>query len=149
MHADGGDFFFADAAAGHGPNAGELADALGKHAEVAAGADECFFEQANVVYRAEVRAFFAGEIATQIDDGVSDELTWTVVGDIAPAVDLVQLDASLGKQVVADEDVGARRISSEGKNWWVLQEEKRVVDQVLLSSCDDLLLDGEGLRIGD
>jgi hypothetical protein len=96
-----------------------------------------------------VRAFFAGEIAAQIDNGISDELTWTVVSDIAPAVDLVQLDSSLDKQVVAGKDVGAMRVSSQGEHRWVFQKEKRIVDKVLLASRDDLLLDGEGLRIGD
>jgi len=36
---DGSDFLFADAAAGHSPDACEFADALGHDAEVAAGAD--------------------------------------------------------------------------------------------------------------
>ena len=107
VDADGGDLLLRDAAAGDGPDAGELADALREHAEVAAGADEDLFEQADEVDRAEVRALLAGEVAAQIEDGVADELAGAVVGDVAAAVDLVELDAALAEELVGGEDVGA------------------------------------------
>ncbi len=52
VHADGGDFLLTDAASGQRPHAGELADALGHHAELAAGADQDLFQQANIIDRA-------------------------------------------------------------------------------------------------
>ena len=107
MHADGGDLFLRDAAPRQRPDAGAFADALRHHAEVAAGADQHLFEQADEVDRAEMRAFLAGEVAAQIDDGIADELAGAVIGDVAAAVDLVELDAALRQEFVAGEDVGA------------------------------------------
>ena len=72
-----------------------------------------------------------------------------MVGDISSAVDLVQLDSSLDKQVIAGKDVGTMRVSSQGEHRWMFQKEKGIPDKVLFASRDDLLLDGEGLRIGD
>src|SRR5258707_14666161 len=106
MNTDGGDLFFPDAACGHGPDGGKFADALGHHAEVAAGADESFFEQADVIHGAEVRALFSGKIATQIEDGISDELTWAVVRNVSAAIDLMHLYSALCEQLIADQDVG-------------------------------------------
>ncbi len=68
VDADGGDLLFVDAADGiglhiwvnDGPDAGALRDALGHHAELAAGADEDLFEQADEVDGAEMRALLAG-----------------------------------------------------------------------------------------
>ena len=79
------------------PDAGALADALRHDAEVAAGTDEDLFEHADEVDGAEVRAFFAGQVAAQIDDGVADELAGAVIGDVAATVDLVELDAALAR----------------------------------------------------
>jgi hypothetical protein len=43
-----------------------------------------------------MRAFFAGEIAAEIEDGIADELTRTVVGYVSAAVDFVELHTSPG-----------------------------------------------------
>src|SRR5260370_13496896 len=137
MNSNGGDLFFADTASGHGPDTGELTDALGHHAEVAAGSDQSFFEEANVVHGAEVWAFFSGKIATQIEDGIPDELTWAVVGNVSTAIDLVQFHPALCEQFVADQDVGAMRIATERKHRRMFQQEQRVVDKVLLPCSDD------------
>ena len=78
---------------------------MGEDAEVAAGADEDLFEKADEVYWAEMRAFLAGEIATKVNDWVADELTWTVIGDVAAAIDLVEFHAALSEEFVGGEDV--------------------------------------------
>ena len=114
-----------------------------------AGADQRLFEQANEVDRAEMRAFFAGQIAAQIDDGIADELAGAVVGDIAAAIDLVQLHAALCEQFVAGEDIGAMRVAAKREHRRMLQQQQRVADEVLLARSDDLLLDGEAFRVGD
>ena len=145
MDADGGDLFLGDAAAGDGPDAGAFADALGHHAEVAAGADEDLFEQADEVDRAEVWAALAGEVAAQIDDGIADELTGAVVGDVAAAIDFVDLDAALSEVLVRGKDVGAGGVASEREDGRMLEEEQRVADELLLAGGDDPLLDRERL----
>src|SRR5260370_34354932 len=132
MNSNGGDLFFADAASGHGPEAGELTDALGRHAEVPAGSDQSFFEQANVVHGAEVWAFFSGKIATQIEDGIPDELTWAVVGNVSTAIDLVQFHPALCEQFVAGQHVGAMRIATERQHRRMFHAEECVVEKVLV-----------------
>ena len=97
VDADGGDFLFADGAAGEGPDAGQFGDPLCGNAEVLAGEDEGFLDQANKVDGAEVGAALAGQVAAEVEDGVADELAWAVVGDVAAAVDLVNLGAAAGK----------------------------------------------------
>jgi hypothetical protein len=105
VDADGGDLFLGDGAASIGPDAGELADALGGDPEVFAGEDEGFFHEADEVDGAEVGALFAGEVAAEVEDGIADELAGAVVGDVAAAVDLVDGDAFAGEEVVGGEDV--------------------------------------------
>jgi hypothetical protein len=95
MPRDGGDFLFRDGAAGDGPDAGASGDALRGDTEVGAGADEGFFEEADVLDGSEARVE-----AAQIEDGVADELSGSVVGDVASAIDLVDLDAAAGQQFV-------------------------------------------------
>ena len=82
-----------------GPDASALAMRCAMNAEVVADADDDLFEQAHEVDRAEVRALFAGPVAAQVDDGVADELAGAVVGDVAAAVDLVQLDVAARREV--------------------------------------------------
>ena len=149
MDADGGDLLFANAAAGQGPDAGEFADALRGHAEVFAGEDEGLFHQADEVDGAEVRAAFAGQVAAEIEDGVADELAGAVVGDVAAAVDLVDLDAAAGKELVGGEDVGAGGVAAEGEDRRVLEEEERVADGAGFARGDDLSLDAQAFGVGD
>jgi hypothetical protein len=43
-----------------------------------------------------MRTTFARKVATEVEDGVADELAGPVVGDIATAIDLVDLYAAVG-----------------------------------------------------
>src|ERR1035441_316926 len=95
-----------------GPDAGAAWDAPGQHAEVGAGADEGLFHHADEVdgpQKSVARVALAGPFAPQVEDGVADELAGTVIGDVAAAVDLVELDAARDKEFVAGDDVVARR----------------------------------------
>lgn len=95
VDADGGDFFLGDCAGGKGPDAGASGNALGGNAKVRAGADEGFFEEADVVDGSKSRGK-----ATEIEDGIADELAGTMIGDVASAVDFVDCDAAAGKDLV-------------------------------------------------
>src|SRR5271163_4414176 len=61
----------------------------------------------------------------------------------------MELDAALREFFVAGEDVGAVSIAAERQNGWVLQHQKRVTNQILLSRGDDLLLDSESIAVRD
>ena len=124
VDADGSDLFLKDAAPGEGPDTGALADALGHDAEVAAGADKNLFEQTNVVDRTEVRAFLAGEVAAEVDDGIADELARAVVGDVSTAIDFVEFDSALGEKIVAGENVGAMAVAAKSEDRRVFEQEQ-------------------------
>src|ERR1039458_10902297 len=101
--------------AAEGPDAGAAWDALGQHAEVGAGADEGFFHHADEVdgpQKSVARAALAGPFAAQVEDGVADQLAGTVIGDIAAAVDLVELDAARSEELIAGDDVGAGGVAA-------------------------------------
>lgn len=153
VDADGGDLFFLHGGvwrgSGHRPYAGALADALREDAEVVAGANDGFFHEADEVDGAEVRALFAGEIAAQIEDGVADELSGTVVGDISAAIDLVYLDALCGEEFITREDIGAGGVAAEGKDGGMLQQDERVSDALCLARGDDLVHDADAFCVGD
>ncbi len=149
MDADGGDFFLLNAASGNRPDAGSPGDALCHHAEVAAGTDEDFFEQTNIIHWTKMGTFFAGQIAAQIDDRVADELARAMVGDIAASIDLVQFDAALLQKLVRGEDVGTAGIAAESEDWGVFKQEEGVADEILFARDDYLLLDGEAFRERD
>ena len=137
----------AGSAAAEGPDAGALGDALGHDAEVGAGADQRFFQHADEVDGAEEGAALAGPVAAQIDDGVADELAGAVVGHVAAAVDLVQLDAAGGEELIAGEDVGAGRVAAEGDDGRMLQQQQRVADEACLARGNHAGLDGEAFGV--
>ena len=72
-----------------------------------------------------------------------------MVGDVAAAVDLVDLDAALGEEIVGREDVGASGVAAEGEDGRVLEEEERVADGTCLACCDDLVLNAQAFCVGD
>ena len=96
VDADGCDFFLGDAAAGECPYSGLAGDALGQHAILGAGADQGFFQPADIFDGAEVGTFLAGKFSAQIEDWIADDLARTVIGDVAAAIDFVDLDAAAG-----------------------------------------------------
>jgi len=149
VDADGGELLFADGAAGERPDAGEFGDALGGDAEVFTGVDEGFFHEADEVDGAEVWALFAGEVASEIEDGVADELAGAVVRDVAAAVDLVDFDGFLGEGLVGGQDVGAAGVAAEGEDGGVFEEEEGVADAVGFAGGDDFGLEAEAFGVGD
>ena len=76
------------------------ARALGRDAEVGRRPDQHLFEVAHV-------AVHVAAIRPQIDDRIADELAGTVVGDVAAAARLEQLDAARRERLRRGEDVRA------------------------------------------
>jgi hypothetical protein len=149
VDTDCGDFFLGNASPRERPDTGKFADPLCHHAKVTAGTDERLFEEANIVNWAEVWAFFSREVAPEIDDGVSDELTWAGVGDVASAVDLMQFNSALRQHFITDQNIRAMRIAAECKYRRMFQQKQGVADKVLLPGSNYLLLDGHGLCVWD
>jgi hypothetical protein len=149
MNPDSGHLFFQDSATRHRPDAGSFADPLRHHAEVRAASNQNLFEETDEVHRPQVRSFFTRQISAKVDDGISNQLAGPVIGNVAAAVDLVHLNATAGQEQLTSEDVRAMRVAAERYYRGMFEEEQRVVNLVSLSRSDDLLLDGETLRIGD
>ncbi len=82
-------------------------DALRRHAELPAHPDQHLFQQTDEVHWAQMRTALAGQVAAQIDDGIPHQLSGPVVGDIAAAVDFMQLDALRPQQLVGGEHMFA------------------------------------------
>ena len=127
---------------GIGPDAGEVADALGLDAVVGADAHEDLFEQADVGDDSEF-----GSKAAQVEDGVGDQLSGAVEGDIAAAVDLVHLDAAGGEQLARGDDVGRTRVASQGDDRRMLDKEQDVGDASLLAQLDQCFLQAQSGRV--
>jgi len=107
-------------AAVHGtPNASEAADSTGGYAELPAKTNEGLFHQAHKINGAESAA--AGVFqAAQVKDGVADQLTGTMISDVAAAVDLVEGYAAAGQQLIRGQNVAAIGIASKSENRRVL-----------------------------
>lgn len=149
MHTDGRNLLFVNAAAGEGPDAGKLADALRGYGEVLAGQDECFFHQANKIDWSEMRSALAGQVAAEVEDGIADELPRAVVGNISAAIDLVDFDAAASQKIIVGKDVCARCIAAKRENRWVLKQNKRVSDDAGLACGHDLGLNAQAFRVGN
>ncbi len=149
MHTERGNFFLPNTASSNRPDAGQLADALRHYPELPAGANQNLFKETYIIYRTKVRPFFAGKIASEIDDGVAHQLPGTVVGYVATAIDLMQLHATLRKQLIAGDYVRPVSIAAQRDNWWMLQQQEGILDEVLLSCRDDLLLNRKSFLIRD
>jgi hypothetical protein len=93
VHANGRDLLFSYTAASQRPDASESADALCGNTKVLTCKDEDIFHEANKVDRSKVRSSFAGQVTSQIENRIANQLTWTVVGHVAAAIDFVNLDA--------------------------------------------------------
>jgi hypothetical protein len=134
VDADGADFSFASRAGllvvKAAPNAGESGDATGTDAVDSAEADEGFFHHADEVDWTEAAA--AGVLkAAEIEDGVADQLSGAVVGDVAPAIDFVQGDTAAGQQFIRGKDVGSAGVAAEGEDRGMLEQKDGVFDETI------------------
>ena len=131
------------------PDAGELADAAGGKAELAAEADEGFFHEADEVDRPEAAAGGGVAQAAEIEDRVADQLAGAVVGHVAAAVDLVEGNAAALEQLVRRQNVGTVGVAAQGEHGRMLQQQEHVGDAILLAEIDELGLQAQGLGVVD
>ncbi len=87
--------------------------------------------------------------AAQVEDGIADELSGAVVGDVAAAVDLVKGDTAAGKQFIGGEDVGAAGVAAKREHRGMFEEEKNVFDTAIETESGDLSLKAKCLVVGN
>ena len=99
------------------PHTGEPVNAFGVYVEGRGGVNENLFEQAHV--SADIK-----RIIVEPEDGVCDELSRAVVGDIASAIGLLQVDAELSEGAgVGEEVLGCGCTLADGDDGWVFDED--------------------------
>ena len=123
---------------GEGPDTGHAADALGLDGVLGADAHQDLFKEADVGDDSE----FGSERA-QIEDGIGDKLSGTVKGDIAAAIDLVNLNATGGEQLARGDDVALAGVAAQGDDRRMLDEEQHVANALLLAELDERLLQAQ------
>ena len=139
VDAEGGDFGVLAR-----PHASQPGDALRWDFEIGAGADEDFFEAANVFDDAERFAgCTVGGKSAQIEDGIGDELAGAVESNVAAAVALEDFNPALGKEFGRREDIFRFGIAAEGNDGRVLEKKNNVADAGFFAERDELFLQAE------
>ena len=84
-------------------------------------------------------------VRLQQEDGIADQLSRAVVGDVATAARLVQFDAAPREFVGRDEKVGAARADAKRDDGWMLQQQQLIGDAVVLAVGHEPLLQAHGI----
>lgn len=141
------------ALAGRDPDAGGFGVSLALDAVVGEGVDDGLLEEPHVAVEAEGFAGVGVGESLEVDDGVGDDLSGAVVGDVAAAVGLVEFDTQGGEALGIGQDVvGGTLAAGDGDDGWVLDEVDGAEVALGVASClDELILagplDGEGVLI--
>lgn len=139
---------------GFDPDASGFGVAVALDAVGVEGVDDGLFEEAHVAVEAKGLAGVCVGEAFEVEDGVGDDLARAVVGDVAAAVGLVELDALGGEAVGVGEDVACGPLAAgDGDDGRVLDEvDGAQVARGVAPGFDELglagALDGEGFLIG-
>jgi hypothetical protein len=76
-------------------------------------------------------------MAAEIKDGIADDLTRAVEGDIATAITFEKLDAALGEGFGGGDDICGFRVAAQRDDWFVLEQEKDVADFFFFAEVDE------------
>ena len=131
VHAEGGEFFFACGLSD--PYAVAIRDAFGRDFEIGRRADHGFFELLDVP------AHVATEFG-EIKDGIADNLSGAVIGDVATAVGCVEGDVHLCEQAVTGAEMFFFSVAAERDHVGVLAEQQHVGNGAGFAGFDELLL---------
>ena len=146
MNADGSQLFLGDAAARRGPHARAPRHAPGAYRVLARDPDQGFFQQAHIVDHAQPCAAL-GPMRPQVEDRIADQLTRSVIGHIAAALDDVQSRAAPIQFGIGREDKLTPGISAQRQHRRVLQQQQHVADSVRAPQLYQLLLKPQRPRI--
>ena len=120
------------------------ADAARVTPKSADGANQHFLEVAHV-------AVHVAAIRIEVDDRIADELTRAVIGDVAAAPGLDELDAPRGSASGVSSDVRSivPRLDAERDDRRMLQEQQLIADRAGFSLLDQLPLQLQRVGVGD
>src|SRR5579863_4077770 len=153
VDAEGGDF-----GVGVGPDAGQSRDAFRRNLKIGAAPDQYFLQAPDVLDGAKR---FASSVvrrkATQIKNGISDQLSRAVKGNVAAAIAFEDLDAPLGEELGRGQNVLGLRVAAKSNDRRVLQEKNNVSDasffaqpnQLFLQALSGGVINGAELENGD
>lgn len=123
-HADGGDLpLVSNGALGADPHAREAFYAHAFDAEFAQRADLHLFKVSHVLVH-------VASIGLQVEDGITDELSWAVISHVSAATRLVNRHALPRKLLIGSNDVSRAmaRFHAEGNDGWMFEQQQRVAD---------------------
>ena len=88
-------------------------------------------------------------IGIEVDDRIADELTGTVIGDVAAASGFVHLDAARGERVGGGEDVRASAVAAhaERHHLRMFEQQQRVGNAAGAAFFDQRALQRERVRV--
>ena len=88
-------------------------------------------------------------IRLEVHDGIADDLAGAVIGDVAAAAGLVDLDAARVQHLGRREDVRASAVAADTERQHVrmLDEQQQVADAVRSPILDERALDLERVRV--
>ena len=126
------------------PRAGEPFDAMRRDAVIACCANQNLFEVANVPVN-------VAAIGLEVDNGVADELTGAVIGDVAATSCFVDVDASSCQLIGRREDVAAPAVPphAERQDVRMFEEEQQIVHLASLPFIDERALQRECVVVRD
>src|SRR5262245_31745680 len=88
-------------------------------------------------------------IRLQVEDGITDELTRSMIRDVSATTGLEQLDAEQTALLVINQNVRLVRAGAERDDVRVLEQEKLIGDFVGTTLFDQALLQVERIAVGD
>ena len=117
------------------PHARQARDAPGRHIESCGGTDQNLLKVTHI-------PMDVAPIGSKVENRVTDHLTRSVVGDVAPAGSLVQLDAATGKLGLRYQEVveAVTRADAHGNHVGMLDEQEQIWNLAGLSLGDQCLL---------
>ena len=62
----------------------------------------------------------------EVEDRITHELAWTMIGDVSAAVGVENLRAARGKKFLGHQHVFLLRIPAQGVDVWMFQQDQRI-----------------------
>ena len=125
------------------PDTGEAVYTTRLDSVVAGRANQHFFEITDV-------SMDVLPIGSQTDDRIANDLSGSVIRDIAAAASLVHLDAARAQQIGRRQNVRTAAITphAERQDMRMLNEQQRVINRAAYPILDECALQGERIAVG-
>ena len=80
---------------------------------------------------------------TQVEDGIADDLSGAVEGDVAAAVAFEELDSALGEGFGRSDYVCCFRVTSQCNDGFMFEQQQDIANLVSFAQVDQLLLQAQ------